>query len=372
VYTVLATGGKRWLRGLLDAFVGPTDDVVLFPWVPFWFKLSVYTVFLINWRSWPLLWHWSVLKSWYGIHWARFRNSGTIASWRRWISDISPVNADPWEVISITKAYAGIDDCDWRGHLSNSSYVKALDTSRMRWCMHVAPAVFEDDAWTPIAGAQYQFIKEIPRFSEYEIRTVIGSWEDKWFYLIHHFVTYPKKKSKSRAKRASQEPSYATGTSNVAASSAEAVVDIPPATAGPPPTGQRPGYKVPPTVPVRLIRKPLPEGAVVHCLAVSMICFKIGRITIPPKVALITSGFGAPEKDRWSRIQALRFWPGATGKGGRKNLMPDMLKGGYKTDNQGDERFWELDEFEERRAKAMDDIFGSFQASLTGLKETAV
>lgn len=49
---------------------------------------------------------------------------------------------------------------------------------------------------------------------------------------------------------------------------------------------------------------PLPEGAVLHCMHVSTYCFKLGRITIPPRVALTASGFGNVE--RWARIQEIR------------------------------------------------------------------
>jgi len=239
----------------------------------------------------------------------------------------------------------------------------------MRSAMQIFPAIFGDGAWMPLAGAQYHFIREIPIYTEYEIRSTIGGWEDKWMYLVHHFVSYPKKGSKSNATRVSRAASASAGAPNVTAPSTPEMMGTPPKTASPPPMKQRPEYKAPPTVPAWLVRKPLPEGAVIHCVAVSLYCFKIGRLTIPPKVAFIAAGFGAPEKRRWLRVQGLRFSPDPTSKDGVKNMMTDMLKGGYKADNGGGDRFWELDEFEERRVQAMEDIFDGFQGSLKGLKE---
>jgi hypothetical protein len=36
----------------------------------------------------------------------------------------SPVGQDVFTVISVFKTKATLDDCDWNGHLSNSSYAK--------------------------------------------------------------------------------------------------------------------------------------------------------------------------------------------------------------------------------------------------------
>lgn len=42
------------------------------------------------------------------------------------------------------------------------------------------------------------------------------------------------------------------------------------------------------------IRLRIPEGATLHAVAVSQYCYKLGRVTIPPRVALIACGFGGP------------------------------------------------------------------------------
>ena len=40
-----------------------------------------------------------------------------------------------------------------------------------------------------------------------------------------------------------------------------------------------------------------PDGAILHCVAVSQICFKQGRITVPPAVVLASEGFTKPYGD---------------------------------------------------------------------------
>lgn len=37
------------------------------------------------------------------------------------------------------------------------------------------------------------------------------------------------------------------------------------------------------------------DGALIHCIAVSTLCFKSGRKTVPPKIALALSGFSLSE-----------------------------------------------------------------------------
>jgi len=76
-------------------------------------------------------------------------------------------------------------------------------------------------------------------------------------------------------------------------------------------------------------------------------------------------------------VQELRFSKpdaSSSSKKGKKdvvkNRMTDMLKGGYKTDEM--EGFWVLDEYEERRAQAMKEMFDGMQMCMKALKEREV
>jgi len=88
------------------------------------------------------------------IRWEGFRKARTLQAKRRWFAEISCVGADPFECVSITKCYSGIDDCDYNGHLSNSCYAKNLDAARMRSATDVFPAIFGDGVWMALGQLQ--------------------------------------------------------------------------------------------------------------------------------------------------------------------------------------------------------------------------
>lgn len=91
-----------------------------------------------------------------------------------------------------------------------------------------------------------------------------------------------------------------------------------------------------------------PDGAVLHCVAISYICFKHGRITVPPGVILPCEGFSnlpstpsdAPFSPtnppaHWKKAQALRVAPS-----GSMSAFAKFLKGGWR-DVPESERWWE-------------------------------
>ncbi|KAG8973438.1 hypothetical protein FRC05_008829 [Tulasnella sp. 425] len=326
------------MKELLLAIVGPSDKSML-PFIPRPIKLLFALLFILNWRSWPFVWHWKVWKHVFEVRWDAWRRArGGIAQRKRWLFDRACVNADPFEVVSTLKCYAGIDDCDYNMHLSNSCYAKSVDSARMKAAMDLFLPIFGDGGWMPLGGAQYQFVREIPLGTHYEIQTSIGGWEEKWMFLVHHYISYPSKNK--RAQSASQAIGHRPMPGpSITAPSTPSLIDSPPQSTSPKP--MREPYRPPAGMDFSKLRKPLPEGAVVHCVAVSLYCFKTGRITIPPRVAFIASGFGDPSKQRWFRVQDLRFSApdpmlAAKGKKGKDevtNRMTDMLKGGWKTDD---------------------------------------
>lgn len=116
----------------------------------------------------------------------------------------------------------------------------------------------------------------------------------------------------------------------------------------------------------------LPEGAILHCLHVSSYCFKHGRITVPPRVALVACGFGDREKGRWERIAEIRNTrrqanpssPGrenvyakdaevkTTDKGLGYGGLRSILRGGWREYEA--EGLWDLPEYEEQRRRGVE------------------
>ncbi|KAG8848279.1 hypothetical protein FRB96_001252 [Tulasnella sp. 330] len=118
----------------------------------------------------------------------------------------------------------------------------------------------------------------------------------------------------------------------------------------------------------------LPGDTVVHHTAMFTTCFRAGRTTVPPEVALIASGFGDASKNRWQHVRDLRFakhYKPACNEPIIKNNMKDTMKRGWTTDEiEGWDKnaetslntFWELGEYEELRTKSVDTILAPFRA----------
>ena len=72
-----------------------------------------------------------------------------------------------------------------------------------------------------------------------------------------------------------------------------------------------------------------------------MMCFKTGRVTIPPSFALAAGGIGDVTPELWSEISRLRAGKGRT-EGGEKSEMSmrALMRGGWKQIPEG-ERWWD-------------------------------
>lgn len=75
------------------------------------------------------------------------------------------------------------------------------------------------------------------------------------------------------------------------------------------------------------------DGTVLHCVAISVYCFKLGRITVPPRVALSICGFGADKNDG-ARISLMK----------KEGKLRQFLEAGWRNEGGCD-----LPEFETQR-----------------------
>ncbi|KAF8604534.1 hypothetical protein BDV93DRAFT_522250 [Ceratobasidium sp. AG-I] len=319
--------------GWLVNFVGSSGDSSrsILPFLPRPLKWLFLMVLLLNVRSWPGVWHARVLSSMVQIQLSRLLNWRT--NKKVWWASVSPVGRTPFptphaqgpnqSVQIVVKLWATPDDCDWNGHISNSSYAKNLDPLRMRVCMEWFPAFFGDGGWVGLAAAHYHFIREIPIGASYEVRMSVGGWEhDKWSYLVAKFVTLP-----ATSKKTSKSLKLAPETSNAPAKLSLKTHDD--------------------------------DGALIHCIAVSTMCFKHGRVTVPPKIALAVSGFSLSEagsKRNWELANAIR----ARGAG----AMKDYLRGGWKES----EKWWEPSvEVDMERARRVE-VLSTLMKGMDGLR----
>ncbi|TFK24135.1 hypothetical protein FA15DRAFT_431163 [Coprinopsis marcescibilis] len=248
----------------------------------------------------------------------------------QWLDTIPNVGQNPFEFKNVYRTTATLDECDWNMHLSNSSYAKILDSSRFETAVQLWPLFFRSGGTLALGATHFQFIREIPPLTNFEIRTYVGTWDKKWLYLVSKYVSKPKRRVPDKAKPLSP-PDSTTGT--------------------PPPT-----------------RSILTEsdGAIVHTIAIAHLCFKANRITVPPAFVLATNGFSTfpytsptPYSARnppphWQKVKNIA----SLKHGGSMRKFFKFMREGWKEVPEK-ERWWETalgGEVETRRVLALAEL----------------
>ncbi|KAF8890839.1 hypothetical protein CPB84DRAFT_1963827 [Gymnopilus junonius] len=348
-------------------------------------KWVLFALFLLNIRSWPLVWHFRI-----------FRPAIRLQSYRRWLyflglfrskaasmkmeddwmDSITPVGANPFTMFVPYRTWASFDDSDLNGHLSNSSYAKILDGARFKTAMEMFPMFFRSGGWMALAATNYHFIKEIPMLSSYEIRTSIAAWDQKWLYVISKFVRKPNGKKKFKSKKSIEETKSTTptnggvlptqsvplrtpGSEDISSNGTPFIHDITATTA-------QDTEKALEAVAAGLTASTSavePDGAILHTIVVSRVCYKIGRITVPPAVVLGVNGFSgtsghslASPHEGWLEAKKIMSEP----YGGSTKQLKAFLTGGWKDVPEG-ERWWEQalgEEVEKQRVRNLGLIEG--------------
>ncbi|CBQ70833.1 conserved hypothetical protein [Sporisorium reilianum SRZ2] len=222
---------------------------------PAWLRVLLAAVVVANIRSTPFAWHMRVLypafkalivaKPWWPSSRSSVPSSLTHNPSQPQLKlERLPLGRDIFEDISSHHFIATLDECDWNGHLSNSSYSKSLDFTRMA---HNSPRflkMYYDGGWVALGGSAFNFHREIPLLAKYTIRMSIEAWDDKWLYVVGRFVT--------RASQGAKETLY--------------------------------------------------------CTSISRYVCKAGRRTIPPWLLIATSGYGTlpTTKGNWDKAEQLR------------------------------------------------------------------
>ncbi|TIB95478.1 hypothetical protein E3Q18_03719 [Wallemia mellicola] len=260
-------------------------------------KYCVVALIALNMNSFPLVWH--------------FRTFGCVY-WHKWFGNHErSVGIDPFKTVSTRKYIATIDDCDAFGfHLSNSSYAKNLDSARLDAWVELNYRLFKEaQVWTPLGASSYYFVKEIPFGKRYEIRTSIGAFEqDKWFYYVSKFVSKKSEKSKG---------SPSTPANLATAGSHATAPDTVSGTATPIAKGESPNSLI------AQAYNELEPDEELNCIAITQYCFKSGRLTVPPPIALGLAGLGKNGEKNHEIFKNLV----------KERKLKAYLRGGYKKDN---------------------------------------
>ncbi|CAE6484339.1 unnamed protein product [Rhizoctonia solani] len=335
----------RWASSLFSLESASTSGSSFIPRIIKW---TVILVLVLNVKSWPGVWHVRVL-----MPLLKHRLSGLLnrrGDGHEWWTSVSPVGRSIFPTqdgsdkgaLVVLKCRATLDDCDWNGHLSNSSYAKNLDPARMNMLLSWFPAFFNDGGMAALGAAHYQFIREIPINKHYEIRLSIEAWEDKWVYCIAKFVSHSKQKTQLKRNESSNTSVNARLIPAISTPATPLITETPtPAECvniNTQDVTALDASRVDKELTSTSTSKPAlqthdVDGALLHCVAVSAICFKYGRITVPPNVVLATSGYSFTEpgdKSNWLNAKRLR-------ERGRE-AMAEFFRGGWKTE---DNKFWE-------------------------------
>lgn len=307
------------------------------------FYFIAFLVF-VNVNSFPFVWHYKIfrhvwiIKIKYQLY--RLTLIGKPRETKErletaWLERLIPVGSEPWGCGTVLKKFAGPDESDYNLHLSNSSYPKVIDEARMVTAIVSFPNFYHVGGWTALGGTHFSFYREIPMFSNYEIRTNVACWDEKWLYIIHRFVSPQKRKGpvKDRESQPRSPPS----------NSAPAPIFHTPAVGTSTPSLSQPVLS-PATMGIitaARLRAEEPDGATLNCVAISETCFKIGRITVPPSIALVMNGISQPSPDTpyshenpppcWSKVKELTKDP---------KTIRAFLSGGWR-DVPPAERWWE-------------------------------
>ncbi|KIM66440.1 hypothetical protein SCLCIDRAFT_322128 [Scleroderma citrinum Foug A] len=325
-------------------------------------KLCAFLVLLVNAGSLPFAWHlrvfWPIIVTRIQFLLLRTRLLFKSSAERKRIlaervEAHCPIGANPFEFVTVYRRWASIDDADMFGmHLSNSSYAKALDSARLRVLWRAFPAWGISGGTLALGATHYHFIREIPLFARYEVRISIASWDNKWMYVIARYVTRPKG---HRAIKAGT-----TMTNGHVTLPSDTPADVDSKTGSPQLNGTlTPNSSVTDmdnlertvadvlatsrTPTRRLVLEP--DGSLLHCIAVSQMCFKQGRISVPPAVALASEGFSNPPSclesngshelparytpsnppPHWAKVREIRVPPS-----GSMEHFKEFLKNGWK------------------------------------------
>ncbi|TDL14763.1 hypothetical protein BD410DRAFT_733639 [Rickenella mellea] len=326
--------------------LGPSDKTVtrsILPWIPRPLKWLALLILLVNARNLPFIWHVRVFRpalylrlKWYSLVFS------SRATKRAWLESLAPVGKSPFEVQTSSKTWASPDDCDFNWHLSNSSYAKNLDSARLKYALATLSPFFRDGGWVALGATHFDFIKEIPMFAEYEIRLHFVGWDQKWAYLIAQFVT--TRKQKDGRPKTTSSTSAEKITASVSSSLDPTPTPILPelhtpvsGSSTPIPRTHRPALSLADARPsssnlvntVPSTSAFLKEGETLHAVALSHVCYKYGRITIPPALVFASVGFCLSE-EQWTHVSGLR----------QRRELVGLMKGGWK-DVPESERWWD-------------------------------
>jgi len=118
------------------------------------------------------------------------------------------------------------------------------------------------------------------------------------------------------------------------------------------------------------LRSEDPDGSTLNCVAISETCFKYGRITVPPAIALVMNGITQSSTDTpYSHENPPPYWHKVKGLTSDPEAIQAFLRGGWR-DVPPAERWWEhaLTGSIEQTRRANLELLDGLRRSMEGAK----
>ncbi|KAJ6256537.1 hypothetical protein Dda_8399 [Drechslerella dactyloides] len=155
---------------------------------------------LANLKVIPFFWH---TRFWYGLY-------THLLARRRILPNPTQLFA-PVKISSRAPLY----ECDFNCHKSNSTYFSDLDIARTHLVAHLIKKSLrlrrqrgDKPLYVALGGVVSLFRREIKPYQRYEVWSRVLAWDDKWFWIVSHFVAAEKDRAGKRRIYASSLSKY--------------------------------------------------------------------------------------------------------------------------------------------------------------------
>ncbi|KAG7091242.1 hypothetical protein E1B28_010293 [Marasmius oreades] len=345
-------------------------------------KIILTTLLVLNIRAFPFVWHFRVFRPvyyvWAELYLIRLKTVFKSPSQKRlaidkWMEQRSPIGMSPFEFRGTFRSWASIDESDYNFHLSNSSYAKVLDGARFKIAIQLFPQFFRAGGRMALAATHFYFIREIPILAKYEVRMTIGAWDEKWVYVICRFVTNRKRPRKNATPQKTSE-----GTHSLIHAPIDDTNSGSSSSATPLPSQMSDNSdNIVKALTAKLVTEE-PDGSTLHTVSISQMCYKVGRITVPPVMVFASNGMSGPPpptselqqqaSERYSHTNPPPHWRYVREKSVKQ--MNELFKGGWKS-TPPEERWWEQamgSIAEEKRLERLE-VLGRLRKAMEGMRD---
>lgn len=108
-------------------------------------------------------------------------------------------------------------DIDLLGHMNNGRYFSLMDVARLDFLIRakIFKKLSKNKIYAVVASEMMRFKKSLNLFQGYQVTTRVMGWDDKFFYIMHHFKVKQKVYATSVVKIVFLSKNTLLGSANV-------------------------------------------------------------------------------------------------------------------------------------------------------------